>query len=180
MLLGRVGHKTREDGLSAPAVIFIGNAVGLAKQVNWFEDRPLFGRRFVVTRSSAQNGEMKSRLQNMGADVLELPLIKILPTQNKKLVAEVFAGIATYEWAVFTSANGAREFLRIFFKAFKDIRSFGPMRIACVGEATASIFRAHNLEVELVPPTATAENSRSGSGCHGFLGQRQRLGCFGK
>tara|TARA_B100000212_G_scaffold338481_1_gene315097 strand:- start:669 stop:2195 length:1527 start_codon:yes stop_codon:yes gene_type:complete len=156
--LGELVTKTREDGLSAPAVIFIGNAVGLAKQVNWFEDRPLFGRRFVVTRSSAQNGEMKSRLQNMGADVLELPLIKILPTQNKKLVAEVFAGIATYEWAVFTSANGAREFLRIFFKAFKDIRSFGPMRIACVGEATASIFRAHNLEVELVPPTATAEN----------------------
>jgi len=81
-----------------------------------------------------------------------------LPSEDKKLVAEVFAGIATYEWGVFTSANGAREFLRIFFKAYKDIRSFGPMRIACVGEATASIFRKHNLEVELVPETATAEH----------------------
>jgi uroporphyrinogen III methyltransferase/synthase len=156
--LGELVAKTREEGLAAPAVIFIGNAIGLATKANWFEDRPLFGRRFVVTRSTAQNGEMKNKLQNLGADVLELPLIRILPTEDKKLVAEVFAGIATYEWGVFTSANGAREFLRIFFKAFKDIRSFGPMRIACVGEATASIFRKHNLEVELVPETATAEN----------------------
>jgi uroporphyrinogen III methyltransferase/synthase len=156
--LGELVAKTREEGLAAPAVIFIGNAIGLATKANWFEDRPLFGRRFVVTRSTAQNGEMRNKLQNLGADVLELPLIRILPTEDKKLVAEVFAGIATYEWGVFTSANGAREFLRIFFKAFKDIRSFGPMRIACVGEATASIFRKHNLEVELVPETATAEN----------------------
>ena len=156
--LGELVAKTREEGLAAPAVIFIGNAIDLAKKASWFEDRPLFGRRFVVTRSTAQNGEMKSKLQNLGADVLEIPLIRILPTEDKKLVAEVFAGIATYEWGVFTSANGAREFLRIFFKAFKDVRSFGPMRIACVGEATASIFRKHNLEVELVPEKATAEN----------------------
>ncbi len=156
--LGELVAKTGEEGLADPAVIFIGNAVDLPNKVNWFERRPLFGRRFVVTRSTTQNREMKNKLQNLGADVLELPLIRILPSEDKKLVAEVFAGIATYEWGVFTSANGAREFLRIFFKAFKDVRSFGPMRIACVGEATASIFRKHNLEVELVPETATAEN----------------------
>ena len=126
--LGELVARTREEGLAAPAVIFIGNAIGLATKANWFEDRPLFGRRFVVTRSTAQNGEMKNKPQNLGADVLELPLIRILPTEDKKLVAEVFAGIATYDWSVFTSANGAREFMRLFFLAFGDIRSFGPMR----------------------------------------------------
>ena len=89
---------------------------------------------------------------------MELPLIRIVPSQDKKLITEVFAGIATYEWVVFTSANGAREFMRLFFLAFGDIRSFGPMRIACVGEATAKIFRDHCLEVELVPENSTAEN----------------------
>ena len=89
---------------------------------------------------------------------MELPLIKIIPQQDRKLVAETFAGIATYEWVVFTSANGAKEFFNVFFKAFPDIRSFGPMRIACVGEATAKVVRKFNLEVELIPKRSTAED----------------------
>ena len=101
---------------------------------------------------------MKSKLEKLGAEVLELPLIEILPTEDRKLIAEAFSGIATYEWVIFTSANGAREFMRLFFLAYGDIRSFGPMRIACVGEATAAIFRAYNLEVELIPKVSTAEN----------------------
>ena len=83
---------------------------------------------------------MKSKLEELGAQVLELPLIRIIPTQDRKLVTEVFSSIATYDWVVFTSANGAREFMRLFFLAYGDIRSFGPMRIACVGDATAEIF----------------------------------------
>ena len=85
-------------------------------------------------------------------------MIEVIPSQDRKLVAEAFSGIATYEWIIFTSSNGAREFMRLFFMAYKDIRSFGPMRIACVGEATASIFRSYSLEVELVPAVSTAEN----------------------
>lgn len=160
-ILGSLGNLTKlaeEEGLGSPAIIFVGNAVGLAGKKDWFEDRPLFGRRFVVTRPVGQNSRLKKLLENKGAEVLELPLIKILPADDRNLVAEVFAGIATYEWVVFTSANGAREFFNLFFRAFGDIRSFGPMRVACVGETTASIVRAFNLEVELVPPVSTAED----------------------
>ncbi|MBT3635725.1 MAG: uroporphyrinogen-III C-methyltransferase [Opitutae bacterium] len=148
----------KEKGLGSPAIIFVGNAVGLAGSGDWFEDRPLFGRRFVVTRPVGQNSRLKKLLENKGAEVLELPLIKILPADDRKLVAEAFAGIATYGWIVFTSANGAREFFNLFFRAFGDIRSFGPMRIACVGETTASVVRDYNLEVELIPPVSTAED----------------------
>ena len=70
----------------------------------------------------------------------------------------MFAGIASYEWAVFTSANGAREFMKLFFRAFSDIRSFGPMRVACVGDSTAEVFRQYNLDVELIAKDSTAES----------------------
>ena len=156
--LGDLVKEAQSDCLKAPAIIFVGNAVGLSFQKSWFENRPLFSRRIAITRSKSQGSQMKQRLGELGAEVLELPLIEVVPTEDRKLVAEAFSGIATYEWIIFTSSNGAREFMRLFFLAFKDIRSFGPMRIACVGEATASIFRAYNLEVELVPTVSTAEN----------------------
>lgn len=150
---------TKDAKLEAPAIVFIGNAIGRTEErTSWFEKRPLFGRRIVLTRSIGQVSTFKEKLELLGAEVIELPLIKILPSQDKKLIAEVFAGIATYEWVVFTSANGAREFMRLFFLAFGDIRSFGPMRIACVGEGTAKIFRNHCLEVELVPEKSSAES----------------------
>ena len=156
--LGKLAEHSKEKKLTAPAIIFVGNSIGLKSKSNWFEDRPLFGKRIVITRPVGQTSRLKSMLEDLGSDVLELPLIKILPQENKNLVAETFAGIATYEWVVFTSANGVREFFKVFFKAFPDIRSFGPMRIACVGEATADEIRKYKLEVELIPSKSTAED----------------------
>ena len=157
--LNKIVKSANKADLQAPAIVFVGNAIGRTGQKgNWFESRPLFGKRFVLTRPTAQVSKLKKKLQDLGGEVLEIPLIKILPAEDKKLIAEIFAGIATYEWAVFTSANGAREFMRLFFLAFGDIRSFGPMRIACVGEGTAEVFRKYSLEVELIPEASTAEN----------------------
>ncbi len=150
---------TQEAGLQAPAIVFIGNAIGRTGiRANWFEKRALFGRRIVLTRPAGQVSKFKEKLELLGAEVIELPLIEILPSQDKKVIAEVFAGIATYEWAVFTSANGAREFMRLFFLAYGDIRCIGPMRIACVGESTAEVFRNHSLEVEIVAEKSIAES----------------------
>ena len=97
--------------------------VGLSTKQNWFENRPLFGKRIVVTRPQGQVSRLKDLLEKKGAEVMELPLIKIIPQQDRKLIAETFAGIATYEWVVFTSANGAREFFNVFFQSIRDIRS---------------------------------------------------------
>ena len=105
--LGEIVQMSQSSDLKAPAIIFVGNAVGLSFRKSWFEDRPLFGRRIAITRSTSQNSNMKSKLEELGSEVLELPLIEILPTEDRTLVAEVFAGIATYEWVIFTSANGA-------------------------------------------------------------------------
>ena len=148
----------RAADLTTPAVIFVGNAVGLAREEKWFSDRPLFGKRIVVTRASGQAGRLKGLLEEKGSEVLELPLIEVRPIRDKAIVTEVFADVATYEWIVFTSANGVREFFDLFFLAFSDLRSFGPMRIACVGKATAKEIEKYRLEVELVPDKATAED----------------------
>ena len=156
--LGSLVDDVEKAGLVAPAVIFVGNAVGLALQQDWFSDRPLFGRRIVVTRAREQAGKLKRMLEDAGAEVLELPLIEVKPACEKEVVAEVLSCIASYEWVLFTSANGVREFFNLFFRAFPDIRSFGPMRIACVGAATAKEVEKLKLEVELVPEDSTAEN----------------------
>ena len=156
--VGNLVHDAECADLEAPAIIFIGNSIGLSTKGNWFERKKLFGKRIVITRPLEQASRLKAMLEEEGAEVLELPLIRILPSEDRNLVAETFAGIATYEWVVFTSANGAREFFNVFFKAFGDIRSFGPMRIACVGEATAEVVRRFNLEVELIPNRSTGED----------------------
>jgi len=155
--LGELVERAKQEKLGAPAIIFVGNSIGLARKSTWFERKPLMGRRLVLTRSAGQTSRMRSTLENLGAEVLDLPLIRIQASEDRKLVAEVFAGIATYEWVVFTSANGAREFMKFFFRAFSDIRSFGPMRIACVGNATAEVLQSYQLHVELIAKDATAE-----------------------
>jgi uroporphyrinogen III methyltransferase/synthase len=156
--LGDLVSQAREKNFRAPAIIFVGNSIGLSRTTTWFEQKPLLGRRIALTRASDQKSRMRAVLESLGAELLDLPLIKIHPSEDRKLIAEVFAGIATYEWVVFTSANGVREFMKLFFRAFSDIRSFGPMRIACVGQATADVLTLYNLEIELIAKDSTAES----------------------
>lgn len=155
--LEKLVEGAEEKKLTAPAVIFVGNSVGLARSSTWFEQKPLIGRRIALTRARNQKSKMRQTLEDLGAEVLDLPLIKIQPSDDRQLITEVLAGIATYEWIVFTSSNGAREFMKLFFRAFSDIRSFGPMRVACVGQATADIFNSYQLDVEIIAKDSTAE-----------------------
>jgi uroporphyrinogen III methyltransferase/synthase len=156
--LGEIVEDVRQAGLVAPAVIFIGNTVGMAREDDWFSSRPLFGKRIAITRARAQAGQLKAMLETEGAEVLELPLIQVIPEVNQQITSEVLAGLGTYEWIVFTSVNGVREFFDLFFRGFKDLRSVGPARIACVGKSTAEEVERLHLEVDLVPDKATAEN----------------------
>jgi uroporphyrinogen III methyltransferase/synthase len=136
---------------TAPAVTVIGGVVGLRDTLNWFEQRPMFGQRIVVTRTREQASQLSSQLQERGAEVLEIPTIKIGPPQNKQGLVDALAEIATYEWIVFTSPNGVTAFFEYFFKAFEDIRAIGGLRIAAVGPATAAKLAELHLKVDLMP-----------------------------
>ncbi len=143
--------------LDAPAVVLVGEAVRGHEAIDWFESLPLFGRRVVITRARDQAAEWRRRLEDLGAEVLELPLVAIRPFTDRENVTDVFAEIGHYDWLVFTSANGVRHFFDVFLKGFRDLRALGVMRIACIGESTARAVRALHLEVEVCPAEATAE-----------------------
>jgi uroporphyrinogen-III synthase len=117
----------------------------------------LEGRRIVITRPREQSAELRSKLEALGAEVSEMPLIQVTKHYDKSTLVEIFAEIGQYEWIVFTSANGARFFFEEFHRAFEDIRAMGLMRIAAVGEATADVVRSQHLRVDLKPTKANAE-----------------------
>jgi len=159
--LETIEGRVAEAGLGAPGIIMVGDVVALAPERSWFESRPLFGRRVVVTRARDQAGDLTRRLEASGAEVIELPFIQIEPHYDRETVGEVMAGLAVYEWLVFTSVNGVRTFFDLFYRAYEDLRCLGPMRIAAVGKATAREIRAHKLKVDLVPSASDADTLAS-------------------
>ncbi|MEO6873524.1 MAG: uroporphyrinogen-III synthase [Opitutaceae bacterium] len=118
----------------------------------------LTGRRIVLTRASDQNSELHAKLAALGAEVVELPLIRVSKSVKNDDLAEVFPELGGYDWIAFTSANGVRYYFEEFFRVFDDIRSLGLIRIACIGEATAKAIAALHLRVECQPSVATAES----------------------
>lgn len=118
---------------------------------------PLAGRRIAVTRAREQAPELTSKLSVLGAEVVELPLIHIVKSVDKELLADVLLELGSYDWIVFTSANGVRFFFEEFHRAFDDIRSLGFLRFACVGDATAKAITEQHLRIECQPKIATAE-----------------------
>jgi len=154
--LGTIEHLARSQNLQPPAITIIGEVVNLRKQLNWFEQLPLFGQRIVVTRARAQADDFAHRLGELGADVLEIPCIKLgLPTQLQN-VADVMLELNSYDWLVFTSPNGVTTFFDYFFKAFQDTRDLGGARIAAIGPGTAAKLRELHLQVDLMPEEALA------------------------
>jgi uroporphyrinogen-III synthase len=117
----------------------------------------LAGRRIALTRAAAQSADWRARLESLGAEVVELPLIKVSKSVDLHTLNEVFQEIGTYEWIVFTSVNGVKYFFEEFHRIYDDIRSFGLMRVAVVGEATAAAVREKHLRVELQPKKASGE-----------------------
>lgn len=120
------------------------------------ELKPFSGRRIVITRPREQSLEWRLKFEALGANVIELPLIRVSKDVNLQTLAEVFQELGGYEWIIFTSVNGVKFFFEEFTRVFDDIRAFGLMRIAVVGEATAAAIREKHLRVEIQPKKASA------------------------
>lgn len=115
----------------------------------------LTGRRVVVTRAREQSSELAAKLAALGAEVIELPLITVAKEIDKHVLHDVFAELGTYDWIVFTSANGVRYFFEEFYRIYEDIRALGLLRFAAVGDTTAKAVREHHITVECQPKIAT-------------------------
>jgi uroporphyrinogen III methyltransferase/synthase len=156
-VLHDIAKRVEENGFSAPAVAVFGEVVKLRERLNWFEQRPLFGRTMVVTRTRKQAGALSHGLRELGADVFELPTIRIEPPENVLEFGQLVQDAHAYDWIIFTSPNGVDAFFEMFYKIFKDAREIGGVRIAAIGPATAQRVRDFHLAVDLQPEEAVTE-----------------------
>jgi uroporphyrinogen III methyltransferase/synthase len=140
-----------DAAVQAPSAIVVGDVAGL--DLGWFEARPLFGRSVVVTRAREQASELRVRLEELGAEVIELPVIAIEP--NDFTVPDLGA----YEWVVFTSVNGVRSFFeRGLAPADLDARALASVRVAAIGPGTARELAQRGIHADLVPERFVAES----------------------
>ncbi len=156
--LDSIAARAAGAGFSAPAIAVFGPVVNLRDSLNWFESRPLFGKRIVVTRTRKQAGALSSGLLALGADVWEIPTIRIEEPRNLMEFGQLVQDAHGYDWIIFTSPNGVDAFFRMFFKLYDDARDIGAARIAAVGPATAARVRDFHLKVDLQPAEYVAES----------------------
>jgi len=149
--LSSIANDAAKAGITAPAITVIGGVVAERGRLNWFENRPLHGKRIVVTRTREQASQLAGQLQELGAEVLEIPTIRIAPPTDLRELVESIGGIGEYDWLVFTSPNGVTTFFDYFFKAYRDVRDLGNIRIAAVGPATAAKVAELHLLVDAMP-----------------------------
>ena len=131
--------------------------VNLRDKLNWYETKPLFGRRIVVTRTRSQAGALSGELRELGADTYELPTIRIEPPTELLEFGHLVQDCHTYDWIVFSSPNGVSAFFEMFFKIYNDTREIGGVRIAAIGPATAARIKDFHLHVDLQPEKFVAE-----------------------
>jgi uroporphyrinogen III methyltransferase/synthase len=146
-----------EAAIKPPALIIVGEVVRLRSTIDWFERRPLFGRRMVVTRTREQASELVALLEENGADCLEYPTLHMEPVQDYSILDQALTEIGQYEWLLFTSINAVTWFFRHLNELDMDVRSLGGPKIAVVGRATAGKLRDYGLRVDLIPETFTGE-----------------------
>lgn len=144
--------------IAPPTVAVIGDVVKLRQKLNWFERKPLFGRRVVVTRSREQASPLTSKLRELGADVLEIPTIKLEAPSRREELVDALLELNSYDWLIFTSPNGVSTFFEYFFRQFHDMRDIGGCRIAAVGPATAKKLKELHLQVDIMPDEALASS----------------------
>ncbi len=146
----------KKENISTPALIVIGNVVRLRSKLNWFEKKPLFGKRIVVTRSRSQLSDLSKELVELGADVTEFPTINIVPILNNLKLKKALSTVSDNSWIIFTSSNS----VEIFFKdimSIKDVRILAGVKVAAIGAATTAKLRNFGINADLIPEQFTGE-----------------------
>jgi uroporphyrinogen III methyltransferase / synthase len=145
-----------ERALKPPATIIVGDVVLLRDKLSWYEKLPLFGQRIVVTRAREQASTLTDLLHNLGAEVIELPTIQIQPAEDYAPLDNAIANLATYDWLIFTSANGVRFFLDRLDAGASDLRAIRG-RICAIGPATREALERFHIKVDVMAEQYIAE-----------------------
>jgi uroporphyrinogen III methyltransferase / synthase len=140
-----------------PATLVVGRVVALREHLRWFDARPLFGKRVLVTRPLGGAAELVERLETMGAEAIEAPMIRVVPPEDYGPLDEVCARIDAFDWIVFSSANAVDALIGRLLAGPQDLRALKGVKLCVVGPATAERLARHGLKVDLMPAEYRAE-----------------------
>ena len=145
--------------IKPPAIFIVGEVVNLREKLNWFDNKILFGKKFLNTRTRTQASKLTRKLESLGAEVIEFPTIKITaPTDNFAKLDAAIKNLSSYDWIIFTSTNGVEKFFERL-KIFKlDARAVGTAKVAAIGTATAEKLSSYGIIADLIPKEFRAES----------------------
>ncbi len=155
--VGDIGKIVKAQKVKPPAVVVVGDVVALRDSINWFETRPLFGKKILVTRSRSQAREFVKLLEEQGAEAIEFPTIEIVPPKSWVELDSAIEKLSSYNWIIFTSVNGVYFFFQRIKSMRKDLRELKGIRIATIGGQTAKSVEDLGLLVDIIPDDFRAE-----------------------
>lgn len=155
--LADIAEKARQSGLASPVLVILGKVVGLRKKLRWFDMRPLFGKKIVITRAAEQAPEFIPLLTDTGAEVISFPTIQIASPKSWDTADQAIHDIARYDWILFTSVNGVTMFFQRLKTLGGDIRDLKGPRIGAIGPKTSLRLTSLGLKVDAFPDEYRAE-----------------------
>lgn len=170
--LGDIAAKAREVSFTNPAVIVVGEVVNMREKLMWFEKKPLFGHRILVTRSREQASELSAAIEALGGEAVEFPTIAITEPEDYGPLDQAIEVLPTFQWLIFTSVNGVDYFFRRLRLRGRDIRDLAGMAICAIGPKTREALENYALRVDFVPSEYRAEEIISGLQDKVQVGQR--------
>jgi uroporphyrinogen III methyltransferase/synthase len=158
--LATLADKAMQAGLKAPAIIVVGECAALGDRLRWFEAMPLFGRRIVITRALSDASDFAARIRALGGEAIEFPTIETAPPSSYEILDRAIAELGSFDWIIFTSANGVESFVDRMRARACDLRELGRaklVKIAAIGPATTDRVRRYALTVAAMPAEYRAE-----------------------
>jgi uroporphyrinogen III methyltransferase / synthase len=155
--ISELADMARQPKFKNPAILIVGRVTGLRAHLRWFDARPLFGKRIVVTRPREQAAELVDALEQLGASVVEAPTVRIVPPEDFGPLDEACAAVGQYSWVIFTSVNGVDYFFQRLGAGPTDVRALAGVRLCAIGPGTAERLARHGLKVDLMPGEYRAE-----------------------
>ena len=155
--LENIVRKATVEKMEPPTIIVVGNVVQLRDRLNWFESRPLFGKRVLVTRARNQAAALSLLLEQVGGEPIECPTIEIVPPQSWDAVDNAIAHLQEYQWLVLTSVNGVQGFMTRLRALGYDSRVLHGLRVCCIGPRTAQELEQFGIQADLIPTVYQAE-----------------------
>ena len=170
--LANIVPKAKEAGIKPPAITVVGEVVRMREVIAWFDRRPLFGKRVLVTRSRSQASALSRLLAESGALPVEIPAIEIQQIENTAGLDSAIKNIDKYHWCILTSANGVDALFERLHALGGDSRWLKGVKMAAIGAATAEALETQGIKAEFVPKEFTTEGLLEGFGRQQIKGRR--------